>query len=435
MFSNVLRIFLVLSIIGLSPVVLSQVKKSSSSKVYTKKELELKKKKLLQEIAMTQKVLEQTQENKEATLQQLVALTKQIAARENLIVTISSEMKVLDRQIVERQETIVKLSEQLVQLKNEYAAMVVFAQRNQSAYNKLMFIFAADNFNQAYKRLKYIQQFNSYRRHQAEFIVNTQVDLRTAIAELELKKKGKDLLLKDEQKEKVKLDGDKKKQAQVAKELQEKEKQLSKELAKKEQQVQRLNKAIEEAIKREIEAAKKKAEEEARKKAIAAGKPIPKTTPNGGGNALTSTPEALKLSNDFTENKGRLPWPVEKGVVIESFGVHPHPVLKGVMVQSNGINIQTEMNAAVRAVFDGEVRSVFTVPGQNKSVLVRHGEYFTVYSNLLSTNVKMGDVIKAKQVIGTVYTVPGRSAAELQFGVWKSITKLDPATWLASGGL
>lgn len=435
MFSKALRILLLLSIIGLSQVVLSQVKKSSSAKVYTKKELELKKKKLLQEIAMTQKVLEQTQENKEATLQQLVALTKQIAARENLIVTISSEMKVLDRQIVERQETIVKLSEQLVQLKNEYAAMVVFAQRNQSAYNKLMFIFAADNFNQAYKRLKYIQQFNAYRRRQAEFIVNTQVDLRTAIAELELKKRGKDLLLKDEQKEKVKLDGDKKKQAQVAKELQEKEKQLSKELAKKEQQVQRLNKAIEEAIKREIEAARKKAEEEARKKALAAGKPIPKATPNAAANALTSTPEALKLSNDFTENRGRLPWPVEKGMVIEGFGVHPHPVLKGVMVQSNGINIQTEMNAAVRAVFDGEVRSVFTVPGQNKSVLIRHGEYFTVYSNLLSTNVKMGDVIKAKQVIGTVYTVPGRSAAELQFGVWKSITKLDPATWLASGGL
>lgn len=432
MISKVLRTLLMASILVIATAVFSQTKKSGSTKVYTKKELEVKKRKLLQEIAMTQKVLAETQENKEATLAQLVALNKQIAARENLITTISSEMKVLDKQIVERQATIVILSEQLVLLKKEYAAMVLFAQRNQSAYNKLMFIFAADNFNQAYKRLKYIQQFNAYRRRQAEYILNTQVDLRNAIAELEIKKKGKDLLLKDEQREKVKLDGDKKKQAEVAKALQEKEKQLSKELEKKQLQVQRLNKAIEEAIKREIEAARKKAEEEARRKALATGKPIPKAEPNNpNSNALTATPEALKLSNDFMGNKGGLPWPVEKGVITEGFGVHPHPILKGVVVQSNGINIQTEMNAGVRAIFDGEVRSVFTVPGQNKSVLIRHGEFFTVYSNLISTNLKTGDKVKAKQTIGTVYTVPGKNSGELHFEVWKSITKLDPAVWLA----
>ncbi len=436
MILKVARILLLCVIITCSQGVLSQVKKESSktTKVYTKKELELKKKRLLQEIAATQKILDETRENKENTLQQLVALNKQITARENLINTISSELKVLDRQITERQAAIVQLSQQLVQLKKEYSAMIMFAQRNQSSYNKLMFIFAADNFNQAYKRLKYIQQFNNYRRKQVEYIMDTQVDLRTAIAELEIKKQGKNLLLNDEQKEKVKLDKDKKKQAELAKQFQEKEKQLRKELTKKEDQVQRLNKAIEDAIKREIEAVRKKAEEEARKKAIAAGKPIPKTQPTSTSNALTATPEALKLSNEFAGNRGKLPWPVEKGMITESFGVHPHPVLKGVMIQSNGINIQTEMNAAARAAFDGEIRSVFSVPGQNKSVMIRHGEYFTIYSNLVSTNVKTGDKVTAKQVIGTVYAVPGKNVSEIHFEIWKSFNKLNPAEWLAGGG-
>lgn len=431
------RFCVILLLFGVVLVASSQTaKKSGGAKVYTKKELESKKKRLLAEIAAAQRVLEQTTETKEATLQQLEALNKQISARENLIKTISTEMIVLDRQIVDNQHRVGTLAEELIQLKKEYAAMVVFAQRNKSSYNKLMFIFAANDFNQAYKRLKYIQQFNEYRRRQVEYILDTQTDLKNSILDLEEKKRGKAVLLQDEQKEKVKLDENKKQQASMVKQLQVKENQLKKDLAKKQDQIERLNRAIEEAIKREIEAAKKKAEEEARRKALASGKAAPAKSSGSGASsdALTATPESKKLSDDFTGNKGNLPWPVERGEIVEQFGVHPHPVLKGVMIQSNGINIQTEMNAAVRVTFDGEVRSVFSVPGQNKSVLVRHGEYFTVYANLISTSVKVGDKVSSKQVIGTVYTVPGKSVAELHFELWKQVTKQDPADWLANSG-
>jgi murein hydrolase activator len=399
----------------------------------SKQELENKKKKLLKDIQYTQSVLERTKQNKETTMQSLLALRKQIEARENLITTINNESKLLDRQIELKQSSVSELAKQLVQLKKEYAQMLQFAQRNQSAYTKMMFIFSAEDFNQGLKRFKYIQQFNESRKKQVEYILQTQTNLKKNIEELEAQKRSKLMLIEEQEREKEKLDSDKEKKNNLVNDLQSRERTLRIDLDKKNQQVAQLNRAIQDAIQREIEEAKRKAEEEARKKAIASGKPVPKSG-TSTSNALTLTPEAQRISDNFAANQNKLPWPVEKGYIIGQFGVHPHPVLSGVKISNNGIDIQTEMNANVRAVFEGEVREVFSIPGQNFNILIGHGEFFTVYTNLLRVDVKKGDKVSAKQALGMAYTVPGKSLTEIHFELWRGTQKLDPALWLTSSG-
>lgn len=387
-------------------------------------DLENKKKQLAKEIAQTTKILQQTQKNKKATLGQLNALIKQIEIRERLINTISSEIRALDGQIGQTNNEIHQLKEELAQLKLEYAAMIRFAHRNQSSYNKLMFVFAAQNFNQAYKRLKYLQQFSEYRQKQARYIEDAQHRLEDKMLELEDNKKVKNTLLVDEQKEKVTLGKEKNQKETMAKQLSAKEGSLKKQIAQKQSQAKKLDRMIQDIIKKEIEAARKKAEAEARAK----GTKPPSGDKNSSSN-LALTPEAQKLSNEFKNNKGKLPWPVEKGTIIEFFGTHEHPQLKGVMVSNNGIDIKTSPGASARAVFNGKVSGVIQIVGGVYAVLVNHGEFTSVYSNLSSVSVKMGQEVKTKQSLGTVTTEEELSSMELQ--IWKGINKLNPVEWLA----
>jgi septal ring factor EnvC (AmiA/AmiB activator) len=389
-----------------------------------KLDLENKKKQLAKEIAQTTKILKETQKNKKATLGQLNALIKQIEIRERLINTISSEIRALDGQIGKTNNEIQQLKDELKQLKLEYAAMIQFAHRNQSSYNKLMFVFAAQNFNQAYKRLKYLQQFSEYRQKQAMYIEQAQHRLEEKMLELEDNKKVKNTLLVDEQKEKVTLGKEKNQKESIAKQLTQKEGSLKKQIAQKQAQAKKLDKMIQDIIKKEIDAARKKAEAEAKAK----GQKLPEETKNSSSN-LALTPEAQKLSNDFKNNKGKLPWPVEKGTIIEYFGTHEHPELKGVMVSNNGIDIKTAAGANARAIFSGKVSGVIQIVGGMYAVLVNHGEFTTVYSNLSSVNVKMGQELKTKQVLGTVTTEDQLSSMELQ--IWKGTNKLNPTEWLA----
>lgn len=390
----------------------------------TKQELENKKKQLNKEIQETAKILKETQKNKKATLQQLEALRKQIAIRESLINTINSEIRILDGQIVETDRDIESLKAELERLKKEYAAMIRFAYRNQSAYNKLMFVFASENFNQAYKRMKYLQQFSEYRQKQAHYIEEAQKKLYVKMSDLEASKRVKSGLLEEEQKEKVVLGVEKQQQEKMASALTDQEKKLKKQLADKQAQAKKLDNAIQAIIKREIQEARKRAEAAAK----AQGTKPPSGDKTSSAN-LALTPEAQKLSQNFTSNKGKLPWPVEKGTIIEYFGTHEHPQLKGVMVQNNGIDIKTSPGAAARAIFSGTVSGVIQIPGGLSAVLIRHGEYVTVYSNLKSVSVKNGQEVSTKQVIGIVGEEEDVTSVELQ--IWKGMTKLNPVDWLA----
>ncbi|MBU0696197.1 MAG: peptidoglycan DD-metalloendopeptidase family protein [Bacteroidetes bacterium] len=391
----------------------------------TRSELEKKRAELNRDIEMINNTLSKTSSDKKVTLKQLNALRAQIRLRQSKINTINSEIRLLDGQINENVNQVRSLQSQLKQLKDDYAAMIRFAQKNQGSYSKLMYIFAAKDFNQAYKRMKYLQQFGEYRQKQARYIEGTQTSLKNKITQLSKNKQDKDHLLVDQEKEKTTLGTAQNKQIKVVSSLTSQERRLKKDLAQKQRDAQKLNAAIRQAIQREIELARKQAEEEARAaaaKARAEGREAPAVKSNSGS-ILNSTPEAAKLSADFVSNRGKLPWPVARGVVTEYKGIQK--IGSGVTKDSPGWTIKTNPNEPIRAIFEGEVRRIVSIAGST-SVLIRHGEYFTLYSNFSNINVSLGQKVSTKQTIGTV-----DSEGEVQIQIWKNFDVLDPKTWLA----
>lgn len=405
----------------------SQAFAQSSSDLRRQKEA------LTREIESLNRSLNQTANNKNLSLKEIRALNAQIRLREKKISVINSEVKLLSNQISDKTNTVRTLQSQLDKLKKEYAAMVLFAFRNQSAYSKLMFIFAANNFNQSYKRLKYLQQFSEYRKKQANYIEGTQNDLNDKIVELDRNKQEKSSLLSDEQKERKTLGIQKTSKSKVLNSLTSQEKQLKQELTQKQRESARLNRSIQNAINREIEEARKRAEAEAKAelaKAKAENRAVPDARPVASGSSiLSATPESAKLTSDFLGSRGNLPWPVSNGLVIEDFG--NHTIGRNVTVENNGVDIKTAPGSQVRAVFAGEVAAVQNISG-SYAVLIRHGEYFTVYSNLKSVSVSRGQKVTLKQNIGTVITDPVDGTTEVHFEIRKGATPMNPSSWLSN---
>lgn len=396
-------------------------------------ELKRRKEALSREIESLNRSLNQTANNKNLSLKEIRALNAQIRLREQKISVINSEVKLLDNQISDNTNTVRSLQSQLNKLKKEYAAMVLFAFRNQSSYSKLMFIFAAQNFNQAYKRLKYLQQFSEYRKKQAKYIEGTQQELNVRIGELDRNKKEKSNLLTDQRKERQTLGIQKNSKSKVLSGLTSQERKLKQELTQKQRESATLNRAIQNAINREIEAARKRAEAEARAaaaKAKAENKDAPDAKPVASGSSiLAATPESAKLSSDFLGSRGSLPWPVTNGMIIEDFG--NHTIGRNVTTENNGVDIRTAPGSQVRAVFAGEVAAVQNISG-SYAILIRHGEYFTVYSNLKSASVSRGQKVTLKQNIGVVITDPIDGTTEVHFEVRKGALPLNPSGWLAN---
>jgi septal ring factor EnvC (AmiA/AmiB activator) len=400
-------------------------------------ELKQRREKLNTELEELNNELQETQNNKKLTVKQLNILKSQISIREEKIGVINTEVRNLDNQISEDSNNVHSLQGELDLLKRKYADMVLFAYRNQSGYNKLMFIFAAKDFNQAYKRLKYLQQFATYRERQATSIQNKQKDLHVKINELDKTKEEKHSLLVDQQKEKETLGKEKNNQLVVVKDLSKHEGQIRDQLLDLQRQRAKITRAINDAVRREIEEARRKEEERARlaAKAEAAkakaenreapvAKPVVKKT---NSEYLNATPEAAKLSNDFLGNRGRLPWPVEHASVSHGFGAY---TMQGIRMDNSGLDLHTETNASVRAVFDGTVNSVNDVSG-TYVVIIKHGEYFTVYSNLKSVSVSKNQKVSTKQAIGVAATDPSTDETEVHFELWKATTAVDPKDWLA----
>jgi septal ring factor EnvC (AmiA/AmiB activator) len=380
----------------------------------TKKELEKKKQQLQKEIESTNQLLSETKKNKKLSLNQLVMLNKKIAAREELIATINREIGILNRQIKENNSAIDGLQNDLTKLKAEYAKMIYYAYKNQDSYSRLMFIFASNDFEQAYMRLKYLQQYSNYRHKQAEKILNTKIALNQKVQELQTKKSDQRVLLGSEISEKQNLTSEKVEKEQVFSGLQQEESKLKKDLEKKKKDAQKLQQAIQHVIEQELAKAQAQAAKEHKAKP----------------QHLVLTPESQQLSNSFQNNKSKLPWPVAKGVISERFGVHPHPLMKDIDINNNGVDITTNSGAVARAVFDGEVKAVVNMPGAGQFVLLRHGEFLTIYSNLKDVYVKVGDKVNTKQSIGSVLLDEDDSKTVMHFEVWKGQTKLDPEDWL-----
>ena len=409
----------------------------------SKKQLQSEISTLQKEISTANQLLKKTKKDKEMTLNEVSILDKKIKQREQLIKAYNEQISVLDEEINTGQNNIKTLNSDLSKLRKEYAKMITFANKNRSHYDRLGFIFASKDFNQAFRRLRYIREFSDARKVKMDQITTTE---RRISGELEASQQAREeqaALLKDEKtqqealkKEKDELNG------QVAK-LKKKEGNLQQDIKNKQKQTQKLQKAIDDIIAEEIRKANAEAErkrkEEAKKKA-AANKDKGKTATTTAPAASTSnkekgmalTPAEKTLSSSFVSNKGKLPWPVERGVISSSYGKHASVVSSKVTVTNNGIDIATTEGAKARSVFDGEVASVAKLVGSNTVVIIRHGEYFTVYSNLENVTVKRGDKVKTKQNIGTVHTNKTENKTELHFELLKEQSRQNPANWLSN---
>jgi len=419
----------------------------SQSSAQTKKDLEKKKSLIQKEINVTNKLLDETKKNKKLSLNQLITLNQKITMREELINTISSEISYTDVLINKTSSSIVTLQNEIKQLKDEYAKMIYYASKNQSSYDRLMFVFSSEDFNQAFRRMKYFQQYSDYRKKQALLIQEKQNQLSNKLADLSLKRGDQQNLLQNKEQEKKHLTVEKSEKEVVLAGLQSKEKQLKEDLRKKQEDANKLQSAIQRIIEEEIRKAREEAQRAEKAKEKARKEREKRNAGNSKGTAVTKetsapakenkvtangyslTPEAQKLSENFEANRARLPWPVAEGVITSSFGEHEHPILKGIKVKNNGIDIATKQGAQVRCIFEGEVSGVVSIPGAGKAVIVRHGDYLTVYSNLSDSFVQKGDKIKTKQFIGASLTDEDNKT-EVHFEIWKGSVTQNPAAWI-----
>jgi len=383
--------------------------------------LRKKKQKTNEEIQYTTKLLEEAKKNQTKTLNKYKILNKQIELRTNLITGINSEVGVLVDFIDQNAWLVSSLNSDLEQLKNEYAKMIVFAQKNQTNYSKLLFVLSSNSFNQAYKRIMYLRQYTEYRKRQADLIQWIRDLIQVKVSRLQTQRAEKETLLQSKKQEADKLNKEKKQQGQYLTTLQKKQKEFEKKLKEQQQIEAQLSNEIQKIIEEEVRKAREREKEKEKQTGVKSS-----TTAK-----YEMTPEEKLASGQFEQNKRRLPWPVERGVITDHFGVHEHPVLKNIQVKNNGVDISTAQGVKARAVFAGEVSRVFMVTGGNMAVIIRHGKYLTVYSNLVNVQVKSGDKVSIKQTIGTIGTDGDDEKTVLKFQIWKENEKLNPEDWIA----
>lgn len=412
--SEYVRFLFIAFFVGVSSILLAQDKTT----------LEKRKKALEKEIAETNKLINEISKDKNLSLSQITILNKKIKDRQELIRLYNSEINQLNNQIYENNKQISTLQLELKALKDNYASVLRKAYISRGKYIPVIYVFSAKNFNQAFRRLKYLQSFNEYRRKQAEEIKKTQELLgeKTAIMRADLD--AKRVLLNNEQTQQRELDKEKSEKEKAVQALSKREKQLKKELEKKQANARKLDTEIKRVIEAEIRKERERAAAAAKAAAAKGDKPSVAA-------AMRVSPETKLISDKFERNKGLLPWPVDKGVITERFGSHRHPDMANIVINNNGINIATPKGSPVKAIFEGEVAAVFTVPGGNRAVIVRHGEYLSVYANLEQVTVSQGNKVKVGQTLGIVFTDPEFDKTETHLEIWKDKTKLNPEEWIA----
>jgi septal ring factor EnvC (AmiA/AmiB activator) len=412
-----------------------------------KEALQKSKSQIEEEIQYTNKLLRETQKNKQTSLNQVMLLKNQIDRRENLITTINDQVSNIDEEIIKNAKSLEEMTLQLQKLKNEYSMMVYYAWTHRKSNNTLVFILSAENFNQAYRRMNYIQLYTSYRKRQVKMIKEKQLLIFGIVEELKVNKTEKISLINSQQTERDNLSKEQEEKNIKLSELKKRESELRKTLKEKEQVNRQLQSSIQNLISEEIRKAsenkntvkepitkvekKKKVEKNKNNSKINPTDENPETEKKAAPTVIAMTPEETALSNSFADNKGRLPWPIEKGVISSSFGEHPHPVLSGVIVKNNGIDILTQAGMRVRSIFNGVVSGVVNLPNGAKAIIIRHGDYLSVYSNLESVTVRTNQKVTTKQDIGSIRTDSQESKTELHFELWHNKTLQNPALWIA----
>ena len=367
------------------------------------KDLQKKQKKLQQEIEQTNKMLKQTKKDETATMNKLQLLGENIKNQKKLIRTLDNEITALNHEMDALTNTRDSLQNVLEQHKTDYAQMVRQSHYAHMQQSPLLFLLSSDNFQQLARRARYLQEFAHYRQEQVRRIENTQAEIDTQNELLQANKDDKQKALSSRKREQENLKRDERKQQNMLNQLKTKEKDLSKQIQQKQKKVNELNKKIDDMVRKQAEKASK----------------------------TTLTKEQQLIAGGFEANKGRLPWPVEKGMISGHFGKQQHPVYAQVTIDNKGIYLQTVAGAKARAVYQGEVTSCFMVGG-TYAVIVQHGNYRTVYSNLSKLNVKQGDKVETKQVIGTIFTDAEQDQkTELYFQIYQDRNILNPELWIA----
>jgi septal ring factor EnvC (AmiA/AmiB activator) len=397
----------------------------------TVQELERRRKETLQQLETTSKILSETKKDQRNSLNKLNVLNRNIQERNKLINNIEKEIGALEREMNTLTTETRKMERELQQLKKDYANTVRETYVSHSIYSKIMFVLSADNFDQSFRRMRYLQEFANYRKHQAAEIERTKTELQQKTELLAAHKLTQEEIRQKQASERKKLEGDKRKEDVALGELKKKEGSLRKEQQRQQKIANDLNRKIEQLIAEEIRKQEEKAKKE---KTVAADKSDTKTSApaRSSGTENTLTKEQKLISGNFAANAGRLPWPTERGFISGKFGVQPHPVLKYVTINNKGIYIQTPSGTQARAVFEGVVTNMFTVSASNYAIIVQHGQYRTVYSNLTDVLVRVGQKVSAKQNLGRIYTDPDNdNKTEMYFQIWKDRNILNPESWIA----
>lgn len=380
---------------------------------------------LEKEINYTTSLLNKTKENKKSSLVYIDYLDKKISSQERLLQLLNIEQNLLKKQIfklenkiLENEKSINDAEKEIIELKKEYAEIIYSLQKNKNERNDLMFIISSETFNQAYKRILFLREYSRARKTQALQITKNQdslaINKQRLFSQKELIKSKKEQNLKlisnkKKSLDKVLISKDEKKT--VVSKLQKSEQIFLKKIKDQQKKSRQLEQKIKKIIEEEIRLAREKIKRDK-------------------DNKISLTPEAQLLSDKFSANKGKLPWPLEQGLIIQKFGKQKHKVFGNIETFNNGINIATNKNAIIRSVFDGKISRIFFIKGEGKAVLINHGEFFTVYSGLEEVKVKLGDNILAKEEIGKVLTRENDDRTELHFEIWQGYDKQDPSVWL-----
>jgi septal ring factor EnvC (AmiA/AmiB activator) len=394
----------------------------------TQEELEERKAKIQLEIQEKEKLLQTVKSKEKSVVSQLMIQKEKIGLKEKLIRTTEKQTKLLSNDIYINQLKINQLNRDLEKLREDYAQMIVKSYKSRSEQSRAMFLLSSENFLQAYKRAQYMKQYASYRKMQGEEIKGKTKQLEDYNIKIGAQKQEKEKLIAENEKEKQELEKEKQEQEKIANQIKKEKGKIAAEIKKKQQETKRIDEQIRKMIREAIAAANKKT-------AAANAKANPKTTAAEkkaieSSTKIILTPEGKIVSDNFKANKGRLPWPVEKGAITLGYGDQPHPVFRTLTVHNSGIEISTESGSTARAVFAGEVTQVQQLTPLKKAVAVKHGDYFTIYQNLSSVNVSVGDKVTAKQVLGKIRTDPdGRTV--LKFLVLQNTTFFNPTGWLS----
>jgi len=394
----------------------------------TQEELEERKAKIQLEIQEKERQLQSVKSKEKSVVSQLLIQKEKIGLKEKLIRTTEKQTKLLSNDIYINQLKINQLNRDLEKLREDYAQMIVKSYKSRSEQSRAMFLLSSENFLQAYKRAQYMKQYASYRKMQGEEIKGKTKQLEDYNVKIGAQKQEKEKLIAEKEKEKQELEKEKQEQEKIANQIKKEKGKIAAEIKKKQQETKRIDEQIRKMIRDAIAAANKKT-------AAANAKTNPKTTAAEkkaieSSTKIILTPEGKIVSDNFKANKGRLPWPVEKGAISLGYGNQPHPVFKTLQIHNSGIEIATENGASARAVFAGEVTQVQQLTPLKKAVVIRHGDFFTIYQNLSSVSVSVGDKVSAKQVLGKIRTdADGKTV--VKFLVSQNSVFFNPSTWLS----